>query len=137
MKPVIQLETTGCGFASAAALVGVSYPQLKSVANSMGIFAQDPKLWSDTSYIRRVLKHYGIKTAPQETPFKSWDLLPNLALLSIKWHKEKGVPVWHWVVFVREKGQAYFLDPGKRLRNHRRTDFGRMKPKWYISVVKP
>jgi hypothetical protein len=37
MKPVIQEEITGCGIASVAALVGVTYKQAKAVANSLGI----------------------------------------------------------------------------------------------------
>jgi hypothetical protein len=61
--------------------------------------------------------------------------LPNLALLSTKWHLENGQPYWHWVVFVREGGQPCVLDSKKSLRINRRTDFGRMKPKWYIEVI--
>ena len=39
------------------------------------------------------------------------------------------------VVFVRQADQAYVLDSKKGLRSNRRTDFGRMKPKWSISVT--
>jgi hypothetical protein len=60
--------------------------------------------------------------------------LPNQALLAIKWHVEKTGPAWHWVVFVREGPRAYVLDPKKALRANQRTDFGRMKPKWYIEI---
>jgi len=134
MKPVVQLETSGCGIASAAAITGVSYPKMKSVANGLGIFAEDQKLWSNTSYVRRLLKHFGFRTGSREVPFRSWEALPPFALLSIKWHREKGTPCWHWVVFVREKGNSYVLDPKRKLKTHRRTDFGRMKPKWYIPV---
>lgn len=135
MKPVVQLETSGCGIATAAAITGGSYPKMKSAANGMGIFAKDPKLWSETAYVRRLLKHYGVRTGTREIPFRSWEALPPLALLSIKWHLEKGLPCWHWVVFVREKGYSYVLDPKRKLRTHRRTDFGRMKPKWYIPAL--
>jgi len=41
MKPVVQLEPTGCGIASVAALAGVSYTAAKRVANRMGISATD------------------------------------------------------------------------------------------------
>jgi hypothetical protein len=84
--------------------------------------------------VRKLLTYFGIKTGSREIPFCSWEALPDLALLSIKWHLEKGRPYWHWVVFVREKGQPYVLDSKKGLRTHRRTDFGRMKAKWYIPV---
>jgi ABC-type bacteriocin/lantibiotic exporter with double-glycine peptidase domain len=135
MKPVIQLEPTGCGIASVAAIAGVSYSRAKSVANSLGITADDQRLWSETAHVRNLLRHFGLRVDSREMPFHSWAALPNLALLSIKWHLEKGRPYWHWVVFVREGSRSYILDSKKRLRQHTRTDFGRIKPKWYIRVV--
>jgi hypothetical protein len=135
MKPVIQLERTGCGIASVAAVVGLSYPKVKSAANSLGIFAHDESLWSETAHVRTLLKHFAVKTGPREIPFRSWESLPDLALLAIKWHLEQGRPYWHWAVFVRENGQACVLDSKQGLRTHRRTDFGRIKPKWYIPVT--
>ena len=135
MKPVIQLERTGCGIASVAAIVGLSYPDAKSVANALGIFAHDERLWSDTSHVRRLLCHFGVRTGSRNIPFRSWAALPDIALLALKWHLENGRPCWHWAVFVREVGHPCVLDSKKSLRTHRRTDFGRMKPKWYIPVM--
>ena len=134
MKPVVQLERTGCGIASVAAVAGLSYPKAKAIANSLGIFAADERLWSKTAHVRKLLKHLGIKAGSREIPFRSWEALPDLALLSIKWHLEKGRPYWHWVVFVRDNGRSFVLDPKKTLQTNRRTDFGRMKPKWYIPL---
>ena len=136
MKPVIQLEATGCGIASAAAIAGVSYKMAKKIANQLGIYADDSILWSDTQHVRKLLQHLGFRTGREEKSFRSWQSLPDYALLSIKWHKDKGRPYWHWVVFVREGGREYVLDSKKALKNHRRTDFGRMRPKWYIEVHK-
>ena len=135
MKPVIQLERTGCGIASVAAIAGVSYPKVKSIANALGIYAHDENLWSETAHVRKLLGHLGIKTGLREAPFRSWAALPDLALLSIKWHLEKRRPHWHWVVFVRENRRSYVLDSKKILRTNRRTDFWRMQPKWYIPIV--
>jgi hypothetical protein len=135
MRPVIQLEPTGCGIASVAAIAGVSYTHAKAVADSLGISANDQKLWSETAHVRKLLRHFGLNVDSAEFPFHSWDALPNLALLSIKWHLDMGRPFWHWVVFVRENGRSYILDSKKSLRRHTRTDFGRIKPKWYIRVV--
>jgi ABC-type bacteriocin/lantibiotic exporter with double-glycine peptidase domain len=134
MKPVVQQEPTGCGIASVAAIAGLSYPKAQSIANSLGIFAEDESLWSETSHVRNLLGHFGIKAGSREIPFRSWEALPDLALLSIKWHLEKGRPYWHWVVFVREYGQSCVLDSKKGLQTNRRTDFGRIKPKWYIPI---
>jgi hypothetical protein len=133
---VVQLERTGCGIASVAAIAGLSYPKAKAIAGSLDIHASDCRLWSDTSHVRRLLRHLGFRPNFREMPFRSWDALPDLALLSIKWHFEQRKPYWHWVVFVRENGNASVLDSKRALRSNRRTDFGRMKPKWYIPVVR-
>ena len=134
MKPVVQLERTGCGIASMAALAGVSYTQAKRVANRLGIFADDPRLWSETHHVLRLLKEYGLQPARTEVPFASWEALPDRALLAIKWHKEGNRTCWHWVVFWRGPRGPVVLDSKRALRRHVRTDFGRMKPKWYILV---
>ena len=134
MRPVIQAETTGCGIASVAAVAGVSYITAKKVANRLGIHAQDPRLWSDTAHVRGLLRQFGFRATNREKPFVSWNELPQLALIAIKWHMEKQRPFWHWAVFVRDQQGSYVLDSKKALRRHKRTDFGRMKPKWYIEI---
>ena len=134
MNPVIQEEISGCGIAASAALAGISYQEAKKVANGLGLFAENKSLWSETEPVRRLLYHLGIKTDKHEVAFKRWETLPDLALLSIKWRLERGRPSWHWVVFVREGATAYVLDSRKDLKNNIRTDFGRMKPKWYIQI---
>src|SRR5262245_14378435 len=134
LKPVIQREFTGCGIASVAAIAGLSYEKAQRAASELGICAQDKRLWSETNHIRRLLKHFGFRPHSGEAPFRSWEALPDLALLAIKWHVEKNRPCWHWVVFVRDGSGECVLDSKKSLRKHKRTDFGRMKPKWFIAV---
>jgi hypothetical protein len=134
MKPVVQLERTGCGIASVAALAGLGYREMQRVANRLGISADDPRLWSETSLVRRLLKEHGIRPASTEVPFTSWEALPDLALLAVKWHRERGRPFWHWAVFWRGPYGPVVLDSKRELLNHVRTDFGRMKPKWFIPV---
>ena len=134
MKPVVQLERTGCGIANVAALAGVRYREMQRVANRLGIVADDPRLWSETGYVRRLLKEFGIRPANTEVPFTSWEALPDLALLAVKWHKERDRVFWHWVVFWRGPHGPVVFDSKRALRNHVRTDFGRMKPKWFIPV---
>lgn len=99
MKPVVQLERTGCGIASVAALAGVRYWEAQRVANRLGIFSGDPMLWSETHHVRRLRTQYGIRSASTEVPFTSWEALPDRALLAVKWHNEGDRASWHWVVF--------------------------------------
>ncbi|MDR5907425.1 hypothetical protein [Franzmannia qiaohouensis] len=135
MKPVIQEEISGCGIAASATLAGISYAEAKRRANALGIYAVDPTLWSETAHVRKLLRELGIEASPTETPFESWECLPDKALMAIKWRLEQGKPFWHWVVFVREGGEAVVLDSKKALKSNVRRDFGRIKPKWYIEVT--
>jgi len=137
MKPVVQEEMTGCAIAAVAAAAGVTYRQGQRAAHSLGIFAQDKALWSQTYHVRKLLKYFAIGASPKQMPFRSWTSLPGLALLSVKWHLEGGKPFWHWVLFVRENDKSYVLDSKKALRHHTRTDFGRLHPKWYIALRQP
>ncbi len=134
LNPVIQEETTGCGIASVANILGKSYAEMKRIANAMDIHASDTSLWSDTQYVRRMLASEGVKSSDSEIPFESWHALPDLALLSIKHHQEDGRNFWHWVVFKRVDGQAVVLDSASYLPSNIRTDFEEMQPKWYIEV---
>ena len=119
MKPVIQEEISGCGIASVAVLAGLSYQETKTVANSLGIFAEDSSLWSDTRYMRVLLKHFGILASEIELPFSFWETLPDLALLSIKWHLKGECPFWQWVVFLRSANGPVVFDPKKSLKTRR------------------
>lgn len=139
MQVIVQEERTGCAIACAATLAGVSYAAAKRAAARLGITAADPSLWSDTRQARKLLSHFRLRAATGEKKFPGWDRLPNFALLAIKWHRTPAGPAWHWVVFTREGADAAgcVLDPKRALRTHRRTDFGRMKPKWFIEVERP
>ena len=134
LESVVQEETTGCGIASVANILGHSYPEMKAIANAMGIYASDKSLWSDTQYVRRMLLNAGVETSRDEVPFDSWETLPDLALLSIKYHQEEGKDFWHWVVFKRLDGQPFVLDSASYLPSNIRKDFHAMQPKWFIEV---
>ncbi|HZX52000.1 MAG TPA: hypothetical protein VFE95_08320 [Pseudomonas sp.] len=133
-KAIVQEETTGCGIASVANILGKPYSEMKAIANAMGIYASDKSLWSDTQYVRRLLSSAGVQISQDEVPFESWQALPDLALLAIKHHQEEGKDFWHWVVFKRMDGQAFVLDSASYLPSNIRQDFETMQPKWFIEV---
>lgn len=60
--------------------------------------------------------------------FKSWDSLPDRAILSINYH---GPRRWHWVVFVRTSRSEYILDSGIYKK---RVNFDKIRPRWYMEV---
>jgi hypothetical protein len=135
MEVVIQEEPTGCGIAASVTLAGLSYAEAREKASALGIYASDKSLWLDTEYVRMLLRDCGVSVSSTETPFESWELLPDKALLAIKWRMEHGKPFWHWVLFVREGAEEMVLDSKKALRSNVRQDFGRIKPKWYIEIT--
>jgi hypothetical protein len=134
MKAVVQKDPTGCALASVAVLTGTPYARVKRVGASLGLRVTDATLWSSTRPIQNLLAHFGIRAATKEKRFVSWEALPDRALLAIKWHREETGPAWHWVVFMREGEKARVFDSKKALRTNTRTDFGRMKPKWFIEI---
>lgn len=135
LKPVIQEEPTGCGIAAVANILGKTYMQMQVIANAVGIYAEDQSLWSDTQYVRTLLRNAGVVTSAEEISFKSWSELPDLALLSIKHHQRDGKNFWHWVVFKRVDGQPLVLDSASYLSSNIRTDFNAMQPKWFVEVT--
>ena len=60
MNPVVQLGRTGCAIASVAARMGMSYPDMKSLARSLGVTPEDNALWTSTSSIKWKI-HDGIR----------------------------------------------------------------------------
>lgn len=134
IEPIIQEETSGCGIAAVANILGKSYSAMRARANALGIHAEDETLWSDTRYVRDMLSDAGIGTSAEEIPFESWEALPDLALLAINPYEEDGTKFWHWVVFKRVGGHVCVLDSASYLSSNVRTDFDAMQPKWFIKV---
>ena len=132
LKSVLQEEISGCGIASVANILGKAYAEIKDTANAMGIYASDESLWSDTEYIRRILSSAGVQTSQHEIPFISWEILPDLALLSIKHYQQEEKKFWHWVVFKCINGQTFVLDSASYLSTNVRQDFENMLTKWFI-----
>ena len=134
MQVVIQKDETGCGLACVAMLADTGYGEVRQAAAALGIRPDDPALWSDTGPVRRLLDHYGIRAAPEETPFTGWGGLPDRALLATKHHYEGDRPCWHWCLFVRGPGGPVVLDPAASLAENRRTDWAAMAPAWSIGL---
>lgn len=133
--PVVQEDITGCSIACISWMCGRSYIDIKNIAADLGINIEDPSLWSSTDPIRSILKEVSLNANSEEVEFKGWVNLPAYSLLAVKHHLEKGNPHWHWVVCVSNNKDRFVMDPKKSLKTNIRTDFGRMKPKWYIEIT--
>lgn len=134
MDIVIQQDQTGCGIACVAMLTDTSYEEVKATAASLGVVPADKKLWSDTMYVRTLLRNSSISCSDSEVPFTTWQALPDLALIAINYRLENGMPLWHWSVFKRETQGAVVYDPAPYLEENHRTDFAAMTPRWSIEI---
>lgn len=88
MKPVAQEETTGCGIASVANIVGKTYSEMKDIANAMGIFATDESLWSDTQHVRKMLSKFGIEVVLDSASYLSSNIRTDFDEMQPKWFIE-------------------------------------------------
>ena len=117
-----------------ATLANVSYQQVKTIAMGLGITVTDSCLWSDTSFVRTLLNHYGIQSLPGEHPFDFWKALPPYTLLAAKWHRKGNQAFWHWVIYWKSPNGPMVMDPKHSLQHNVRTDFGKIKSQWLIPV---
>ncbi len=127
---VLQEETTGCGFACVAMITNSTYQEIKALANSQGMFAEDEALFTTTNYVRKLLSDLGLQPGEEEVTFTDWDTLPPLALLATKYRIENGTPRWHWSVYTNQPPRV--LDPAAYLEINERTDFENIDVEWYI-----
>ena len=135
LTPVVQEDKTGCALATIATLSSQPYQDVKTRAAALGIHPEDKRIWSETTFVYQLAADQGFQLAPSPETFTDWEALPALAVMAIKWRLIDGIPFWHWVVFQRTEVGPVVLDPGRHLKQHRRTDFGRIKPAWYIEVT--
>ncbi len=115
--PILQEDLTGCSIACLAWMSGKTYGQVKKTVAELNISVLDPKLWSHTGPVRKIMTEMNFAVSSNERKFVGWEDLPKYALLSVKYHLDKGIPHWHWVVSVRDGEDAFVMDPKKILEN--------------------
>lgn len=132
MKRVKQGNASGCGLACVAMLANKKYEEIRELAKEILNFNNDHDLYTDTTHLRKLLLSFGIVTSSKKVPFTEWGKLPKKAILGI--NHDMKTDKWHWVVYQRDDRGASVLDPKVTIKTDRRTDFSRMRPKWYISI---
>lgn len=132
VKRVIQKDRTGCGLACIAMLAGRTYGDVREAAVELKI-VRTGGFYMKTADIRKLGMVFNLHiTAQRGRAFRSWEELPDTALVAIN-PRNDGL-YWHWVVFVRRNGSEFVLDPKESVKTERRTDFGRMKAIWFLPV---
>jgi len=64
-----------------------------------------------------------------------WTSLSALSIGGINYNEE--FDTWHWVVYVPTAQGGYVLDPRASVKAHRRYDFHRMRPRFFIPIELP
>lgn len=124
MRRVIQEDTTGCGLACIAMLSGRKYKDVRQIALNELEFNDGGEFYTGTRDLVYLGQCFSLKIGKRLRKFKSFDLLPNKAILAIN-YKEKS-DTWHSVVFHRTHKEQYVLDPKKSIKTSKRIDLLRI-----------
>lgn len=133
MRRVKQGDPTGCGFACIAMLSGASYDEIKNIAITDLDYEGSGDFYTGTRELRYLASKNNVELGKRRRTFKSLDALPETAILAIN-HEDK-LDTWHWVVYCRKPNEEYVYDPKKSIKSNKRTDFGRMKIKWFLPII--
>lgn len=130
-KIVLQSESDDCGMACIAMLAGCPYVKVRSEAEKIG-YGRRGRYGLDTSQVKKLGEAVGLIMGYRCIPFVGLSNIPDTSLLAINYSEASGN--WHWVVFKRESGDEYMLDPKGSLKKNRRTDFGKINIGWWLRV---
>lgn len=130
MKRIRQEHRTGCGIACVAMFSGVTYAEAMRVATKLFDWSESQRtFYTSSSQLRSLLLEMNIP-ALKGRSIRNRSSLPDTAIVAIN-HNEK-TDTWHWVVFRREAGKEYVLDP--QSKRETRTDFKRMRLRSCIPI---
>jgi len=130
MKFIRQEDRTGCGIACVAMLSGATYAEVKRVAAIvLGWGVSQRTFYTSTSQLQYLLLEMNVSSLRGRSIHK-WSSMPDAAIAGINYNDKRGA--WHWVVFCREDGREYVMDP--QAKRNVRTDFGRMRLRSCIPI---
>lgn len=127
---VAQDDETGCGVACIAMLAGRDYAEVRAK-----LFTSKRKRVFYTTYkdMRRGLGHFGLALDDgRARRFTSFADVPSTAIAAVE-QSPPSKAHWHWVVFVREPGRRYVLDPS--WDGIVRTDLRGLKGRTFLAVI--
>lgn len=145
-----QEHVLGCGLACVAMIANCSYYEVKYDYDEL--FGAPERVYNKVrrrtaldygttaSDLRNLLKIYDIQSYKRFRKFKSWDDLPNTAILAVNYREFENYTAWHWVVFDRESNAVYdpwVSEQQKKvgIKQNIRKDYKRMNPRMYLGIV--
>lgn len=127
MKRVVQQDSTGCGIACIAMLAGKTYAEVRKYALKTLSLDECGPFYTNTNDLVKLGNQYELNVGVRRRKFKSFDILPDKAILAINY--KENTNTWHWVVFHRTSSEQYVLDPKKSIKNNKRKDLARIASK--------
>ena len=135
IKRVIQEDSTGCGIACIAMVAGISYAEAKQITLNNEILKKSVKnFYTTTKDLVNVLNSIGIESS-KGRKVRYWSSINTISIVGINFLETTDT--WHWVLFIPNKDTGYVLDPSKRVKTEKRTDFSRMRLRSYIPISLP
>lgn len=132
MERILQEDASGCGIACIAMLADRPYQKVRQLAvDHLGYHKTSKEFYTGTRELKQLGKLLNLKIGYRCIPFRDYSKVPGLAILAVNFSENTGL--WHWVVFRRDQDGPYVLDPLRRVKKTRRTDFGRMKVGWWAA----
>ncbi|MEI8656449.1 cysteine peptidase family C39 domain-containing protein [Vibrio sp. Hal054] len=134
MRRVVQQDRTGCGLACIAILAGTEYSNVKDRALDLFNIESSDEFYTNASELQKLGQEFNLNVGGKRRVFKGFNALPDLAILAINYRENEDT--WHWVVYCRDGGNEFVIDPKKAVKAERRTDFGRLakSTRWFIAV---
>jgi hypothetical protein len=133
LRRVVQLDGTGCGLACVAMLARRSYSDIRRSFSR--VFPKKElnlgRYWTDAADLRKLLVRFRIELG-REVRVRTWNKVPDFALVAVHWKRSKGT--WHWVLFVRDQHGGFILDPRKSVVAARRRDLHKIRPASYHRI---
>jgi ABC-type bacteriocin/lantibiotic exporter with double-glycine peptidase domain len=127
MRRIVQVDATGCGLACIAILAKTNYKKVRELALELLGFEDDGVFYTGTSDLVKIGKELNLIISSRRRKFKTFDNLPNKAILAINYKSKTDA--WHWVVFHRTESEEYVLDPKKSIKRNKRKDLNRIAKK--------
>lgn len=121
IRRVIQTDSSGCGLACVAMVVGSTYLDVKHEAERIKVVPPGGPYGTRVRDVVRLLDWYGYQNKPRNNRF-TWKKFDGVFIVGVN----DSAP--HWVVVVRQEGSSYFYDPNLRIVRNKRTDFWRVQP---------
>ena len=135
IKRVIQEDSTGCGIACIDMVAGISYAEAKQITLNNEILKKSVKnFYTTTKDSVNVLNSIGIESS-KGRKVRYWSSINTISIVGINFLETTDT--WHWVLFIPNEDTGYVLDPSKRVKTEKRTDFSRMRLRSYIPISLP